>query len=147
MPLGKIIKDLKSQGAKGKRSKKDKSTLTETGNAENELDVLKMVREINLDNLGKSNKFESSNGHGHSPSKKSTLDLKHKKSDKRKASDETSVPVPKRRRSSSGQSAFRVPSSTPKASSTDAGDDLLKVRAYSFQYICMEPEIPPDSKH
>ena len=145
MPLGKIIKHLRSQGTKGKKSKKEKSALAKTGNAENELDVLKMVREINLDNLGKSNKFESSNGHEPSPSKKSTLDLKLTKSDKRKASDETPVPIPKRRRSSSGHSAFRVPSSASKASSTDTGDDFLKVRAYSFQYIAVESEIPSNS--
>ncbi|PON57633.1 Coatomer beta subunit [Parasponia andersonii] len=126
VPLGKIIKHLRSQGTKSKKSKKDKSALSETGNTENEVDVLEMVREINLDNLGKSNKFESSNGHEHSPNKKSTIDLKYKKGEKRKASDETSVPVPKRRRSSTGQSAFRVPSSTSKASAKDTGDDLLK---------------------
>ncbi|XP_062088082.1 sister chromatid cohesion protein PDS5 homolog A [Humulus lupulus] len=126
VPLGKIIKHLRSKGAKGKKSKRDNSTLAVSGIAENDVDVLKMVREINLDNLGKSNKFESSNGHEHSPSKKSTPDLKHKQNEKRKASDETPVPVPKRRRSSSGQSAFRSQSSTSKVSSTDTGDDLLK---------------------
>ncbi|KAM6585541.1 hypothetical protein CsatB_012543 [Cannabis sativa] len=126
VPLGKIIKHLRSKGAKAKKSKKAKSTLPESGIAENQVDVLKMVREINLDNLGKSNKFESSNGHERSPSKISTPDIQHKQNEKRKASDETPVPVPKRRRSASGQSAFRSPSSTLKVSSTDTRDDSLK---------------------
>ncbi|KAF4399484.1 hypothetical protein G4B88_022567 [Cannabis sativa] len=126
VPLGKIIKHLRSKGAKAKKSKKAKSTLPESGIAENQVDVLKMVREINLDNLGKSNKFESSNGHERSPSKISTPDIQHKQNEKRKASDETPVPVPKRRRSSSGQSAFRSPSSTLKVSSADNRDDSLK---------------------
>ena len=72
--------------------------------------------------------YESSNGHKHS------------------SSDETPVLVPKRKRSSSGQSAFRSPSSTTKVSSIDTGGDSLKVRVYSFQYIDVEPETP-DSKH
>lgn len=123
VPLGKMVKHIKSYSAKGKKFKKDKSALAETGNAENDVDILKMVREINLDNLGQSSKFASSNGHEHSPSMKSRLDLKLQKGEKRKASGETSVSVPKRRRSMSSQ---RIPSSTSKAPLSDTGDDLLE---------------------
>lgn len=129
VPLGKMVKHIKSYSAKGKKFKKDKSALAETGNAENDVDILKMVREINLDNLGQSSKFASSNGHEHSPSMKSRLDLKLQKGEKRKASGETSVSVPKRRRSMSSQ---RIPSSTSKAPLSDTGDDLLEVRVFSF---------------
>ncbi|GAV59827.1 hypothetical protein CFOL_v3_03358 [Cephalotus follicularis] len=105
VPLGKIIKHLKSQGIKSSKVKK-KSFPTATKNAENDVDILKMVREINLDNLGTSSKFESSNGHNHSPRNNTKTDLKHQKGTKRKASDATSVPVPKRQRSSLSTSKF-----------------------------------------
>ena len=65
MPLRKMIKRLKSKGAKDGRSKKNKSLSAEAKDAENDVDILKMVREINLDSLGMSSKFESSNGHKH----------------------------------------------------------------------------------
>ena len=133
VPLGKMIKNIRSQGTKGKKSKKDKFTSAEGGGADNDVDILKMVREINFDNSVKSTKFESSNGHEHSPSKKSRLELKNQKGEKRKVGDETSVPVPKRRRSSTGQSAFRQPSSSSKSPSKDTANVLFQVSPCLFQ--------------
>lgn len=99
MPLGKIVKKIRSQGTKGKKVKKDKTTTAEMEKAE-DFDILNMVREINLDNLGPSNNFESSNGHEISLSKKAQKDLEFETLKKRKVGEETLVPVPKRRRSS-----------------------------------------------
>ncbi|XP_048323371.1 sister chromatid cohesion protein PDS5 homolog A [Ziziphus jujuba] len=124
VPLGKMIKRFKSHGAKAKKVKKNKSSPVEAGDTENDVDILKMVREINFDNLGKPSKFESSNGHEHFPSKKSMADPEHEKGEKRKASDQTSVPVPKRRRSLSTHSASRGPSNTSKTLLRDTGDGL-----------------------
>ncbi|KAF3451892.1 hypothetical protein FNV43_RR07988 [Rhamnella rubrinervis] len=124
VPLGKMIKRFKSQGTKAKKVKKNKSSPIEVGDTENDVDILKMVREINFDNLGKPSKFESSNGHEHSPSKKSFTGSDLKKSEKRKASDQTSAPVPKRRRSLSTHSASRAPSDISKVSFRNTGDDL-----------------------
>uniref|UniRef100_A0A7N0UYA4 Uncharacterized protein n=1 Tax=Kalanchoe fedtschenkoi TaxID=63787 RepID=A0A7N0UYA4_KALFE len=94
IPLGKIMKSLKSQGSKGKRVS-NKSPPARSKSTEQDVDVLKMVREINLDNLDL-----PSNGHGPSPSgRNKKVD---KSSDKRKrpnGTDTTPVPVPKRRRS------------------------------------------------
>lgn len=129
-----MIKRFKSQGTKAKKVKRNKSTVG-AGDTENDVDIIKMVREINFDNLGKPIKFESSNGHEHSPSKKSLMGPDHPKSEKRKASDQTSAPVPKRRRSSSTHNASksRVLSNTSKASLK--GDDSLRVRINLFQPI------------
>lgn len=99
MPLGKIVKKIRSQGTKGKKVKKDKTTTAETEKAEDDFDILNMVREINLDNLGTSNNFESSNGHEISLSKVQK-DLEFGTIKKRKVGEETLVTVPKRRRSS-----------------------------------------------
>ncbi|GMY36602.1 sister chromatid cohesion protein PDS5 homolog A isoform X4 [Fagus crenata] len=146
MPLGKMLKSLKSKGGKAKKVKKDKSLRAEVKNAENDVDILKMVREINYDNLGMSTKFESSNGHEHVLSKKIKMDPKLGKGKKRIAGDTTSVPVPKRRRSSSAHSAFRSPTSTSKAPLRASGDDLNKARVSSFQSIEMDPDTSPDTK-
>lgn len=135
VPLGKMIKRLKSQGNKARNGKKNKSSAAQAGSAEMDVDVLKMVREINLDNLGKSSKFESTNGHEEFPHKKEKLDPKFEKGEKRKASYDTAVPVPKKRRSSA-HGISRTPSSSPMISSKDAGKDLLQVRLYSLT-LCL----------
>jgi len=94
VPLGKIIKRLKEKGSKARKEVKNGST--PTVEAENNVDIMGMLREINLDNLGVSTKFDSSNGHG---------EIKSEESLKRKGIPEelTNVPVPKRRRSTSAK--------------------------------------------
>ena len=146
MPIGKMLKHLKSKGAKAKQVKKNKSSPAEAKKAENDVDILKMVREINIDNLGMSTKFESSNGHEHFPSKKAKVDPKHEKGKKRIASDATSVQVPKRRRSSPAHSAFRSPTSTSKARSRVSRDELDRGRLSSLQSIEMDQDTGSDVK-
>ncbi|KAM1033682.1 hypothetical protein FF1_037151 [Malus domestica] len=124
VPLGRIIKRLRSQNSKAKKAKKNKASSADAENAENSVDILKMVRDINLDNLEKPSKFESSNGHENLPSKKSRKDLKHEKENKRKSTEATSVPIPKRRRSSSAHGAFRSPRSTSKSPLSASVDDV-----------------------
>ncbi|XWS12972.1 hypothetical protein CRYUN_Cryun37aG0135600 [Craigia yunnanensis] len=138
VPLRKMIKRLKSKGAKDGRAKKNKSLSAEAKDAENDVDILKMVREINLDGLGMSSKFESSNGHKHFPSKKAKLQQEHHKGKKRKVSGAASVPVPKRRRSSSAHSAFKFSRSASKVPSRDSGDDWHEVKDSSFQSTEMD---------
>lgn len=133
VPLGKIIKRIKSQNSKAKKVKKNKASSADAENAENSVDILKMVRDINLDNLEKPTKFEPSNGHENSP-KKNLMDLKYQKGNKRKASDETSVSVPKRRRSSSTHSAFRSARSTLKSPLSASRDDPHNVRIFTISY-------------
>ncbi|XP_050288244.1 sister chromatid cohesion protein PDS5 homolog A isoform X1 [Quercus robur] len=146
MPIGKMLKHLKSKGAKAKQVKKNKSSPAEAKKAENDVDILKMVREINIDNLGVSTKFESSNGHEHFPSKKAKVDPKHEKGKKRIASDTASVQVPKRRRSSPAHSAFRSPTSTSKARSRVSRDELDRSRLSSLQSIEMDQDSGFDVK-
>lgn len=98
MPLGKIIKRLKAKGAKARREVKAESLPSGEKN-ETDLDILKMVRDINSDNVGGSSKFEASNGHEY-VLKGSKMD--HKLQKRKSVLDGSSnVPVPKRRRSSS----------------------------------------------
>ncbi|TXG69783.1 hypothetical protein EZV62_004718 [Acer yangbiense] len=141
VPLGKMIQRLKSQGTKAGKAKKKKSLPAEVKNAENDVDILKMVRDINLDNLGSSNKFESSNGHKHSPSKNTKLDSEHQESKKRKSSDETPISVPKRRRSSSAYSGFRSPKSASKAASRVSKDDAPQARVSTSESAEMDEDI------
>ncbi|XP_011002359.1 PREDICTED: sister chromatid cohesion protein PDS5 homolog A-B-like isoform X2 [Populus euphratica] len=121
VPLGKMIKQLKSQGNKGGKTKKNSTSLAKAKDAENDVDILKMVREINLDNLGLSNKFESSNGHKEL-SEKTKSESEHQKVKKGNITV-TPVPVPKRRRSLSAHSASRLPRSSLMAPSRASEDD------------------------
>ncbi|KAI9123829.1 hypothetical protein K1719_005129 [Acacia pycnantha] len=122
VPLGKIVKHIKSQGTKRKKVKKNKPVPDEKKKAENDVDILKMVRQINLDNLGMSTKFESSNGHEDPLSKKMQKDSAHAVSKKRKSGEETPVQVPKRRRSSFASGSLRSSSGISKASLTVSED-------------------------
>ncbi|KAG8649135.1 hypothetical protein MANES_08G068700v8 [Manihot esculenta] len=122
VPLGKMIKQLKLRGTRGGKVKKNKSLSAKTKNAESDVDVLKVVREINLDNMGLSSKFESSNGHKHSPSEKRKAETEHQKAKKTKFTDVASVTVPKRPRSSSSHIA-RLSSSSLITPLTATADD------------------------
>ncbi|KAH9749943.1 Binding protein [Citrus sinensis] len=141
VPLGKMIQQLKSQGAKGGKAKKKKSSPAEVKGTENDVDILQMVREINLDNLGVLNKFESSNGHKHFPSKQIKVDLENEEIKKRKATDVTSFPVPKRRRSLSAHGGFRTPKSNSKAPLRASGGGSHHAGVSSFQSIDMDDDI------
>ncbi|KAL0306027.1 UNVERIFIED_CONTAM: hypothetical protein Sradi_6020000 [Sesamum radiatum] len=61
IPLGKLMKRLKAKGAKARKEVKNEHSPTGGAN-ENDFDILKMVKEINSDNLGTAGKFGSSNG-------------------------------------------------------------------------------------
>jgi len=115
VPLGKIVKKIRSRGTKGKKVKKNKTMTVETKKAGDDFDILNMVRKINLDNLGISTNFESSNGHESSLSKKEQKDPEFGTIKKRKLGEETLAPVPKRKRSAVTHGKSR-PSSSSKAS-------------------------------
>ena len=138
MPLGRMIKNIKSQGTKGKKMKKNKTAPAETKKAENDIDILNMVREINLDNLGISTNFESSNGHENSLSKKAQNDPESTTTKKRKVGEASSVPVPKRKRTSFTHGKLR-PSSTSKAPQRVSGVDSSRVKS------TMDAEFNPDT--
>ncbi|XP_009128992.1 sister chromatid cohesion protein PDS5 homolog A isoform X1 [Brassica rapa] len=115
IPLGKILERLRAQRTKSREGEKNKSVPAEDESGKTDVDVLKMVREINLDHLRTVDKFESSNGHTHSPGKRSNTGETDQKATKRSAGDGTSVvSVPKRRRSSSGHSPFKFSNSGSK---------------------------------
>ncbi|CAG7894949.1 unnamed protein product [Brassica rapa] len=115
IPLGKIVERLRAQRTKSREGEKNKSVPAEDESGKTDVDVLKMVREINLDHLRTVDKFESSNGHTHSPGKRSNTGETDQKATKRSAGDGTSVvSVPKRRRSSSGHSPFKFSNSGSK---------------------------------
>ncbi|KAI4298831.1 hypothetical protein L6164_032348 [Bauhinia variegata] len=140
IPLGKMIKHIKSQGTKGKKVKKNKYVPAETKKGEND-DVLNMVRQINLDNLGASTKFEPSNGHEHSLSKKAQKDPESV-TKKRKAGEATPVPVPKRRRSSS---SHRSLSGTPKARQR-VSEDFLDTKLKLDVEVSLDTDSKPSER-
>ena len=139
MPLGKMLKRIKSQATSGKKVKKSKSVLAETNKAENDIDILNMVGQINLDNSGISTTFEPSNGYEHSLSKKAMQDPENASSKKRKAGETTPVSVPKRRQSSSTHRKLRLSTSTSKASQTISGDDSPGAE------LLLDTEVNPDA--
>ncbi|RAL52779.1 hypothetical protein DM860_007547 [Cuscuta australis] len=109
IPLGKIMEKLKAKMSKARNTLKKQSSLIEVKN--NDVDILRMVREINSDTEANSIKFESSNGYdfvekgqvSNSPNKRKT-----------NLNDSRDASVPKRQKSSSVQDV--KPSLTPKAS-------------------------------
>lgn len=139
VPLGKIIKRLKAKGAKARKHVKNES-LPVDAKTENEVDILKMVREINVDNLSISNKFESNNGRAY-PTKGET-DEKHKKKKRVAASESTDVPVPKRQRSSSSSAKGRYKLSLPRSTTKPAAvDNLFQEGASSFESTEMDEQL------
>ncbi|PIN12278.1 Sister chromatid cohesion complex Cohesin, subunit PDS5 [Handroanthus impetiginosus] len=100
MPLGKLMKRLKAKATKAKKEVKNEPAQAGVAN-ENDFDILKMVKEINSNDLSTTSKFESSNGHGYARKKRRNDQELQKK--KNLFSESTDVPVPKRRRTSSAQ--------------------------------------------
>nr|KJB34763.1 hypothetical protein B456_006G082000 [Gossypium raimondii] len=146
MPLRKMIKLLKSKGAEDGKAKRKKSLLAEAKDAKNDTDILKLAREINLSSREMSSKFESSNGHNHSPTKKEKLGQEHQKGKKRKTSGAASVQVPKHSRSLSAYTAFKISKSVTKVPSRDSGDDWHEAKDASFQSTEMDMDKIHDSK-
>ncbi|XP_057497831.1 sister chromatid cohesion protein PDS5 homolog A-like isoform X1 [Actinidia eriantha] len=128
VPLGKMIQRLKAKGIKTRKVVKTEPLQAGTKN-EDGVDILKMVREINLDNLGTSGKLEASNGH-----ECIEKDQKHRKRKERLASETTNVPVPKRRRSSPQVAyKFSLSRKTSKGSKSALIDDLPQEEGSSFE--------------
>ncbi|KAI3466488.1 hypothetical protein Pfo_023151 [Paulownia fortunei] len=98
MPLGKLMKHLKAKATKTKKEVKNEPA--QAGVANEDFDILKMVKEINSDNMGTTSKFDSSNGHGYARKKRSDHELQKRKT---LFSESTDAPVPKRRRTPSAQ--------------------------------------------
>ncbi|XP_022967040.1 sister chromatid cohesion protein PDS5 homolog A-like isoform X1 [Cucurbita maxima] len=123
VPLGKMLKGIKSHGSREKKDKKDKKVKKkpiEKKNAENDVDILTMVREINFT----TSELKPSNGHEDFLGKGMNVDSPAK-SKKRKPSDATSAPIPQHKRSSSNQSRSR-PKSTSKGRAPGSGNTLLQ---------------------
>ncbi|GAA0153559.1 chromatin/chromatin-binding, or -regulatory protein [Lithospermum erythrorhizon] len=120
-PLKKMIKRLKAKGVKSRKKISNEASLALAGN-ESDLDILKMVREINCHGMELNSMFESSNG----DSRKSKNDNEAEKC-KRVTNELDSVSVPKRKRSSSAEAlkfSSRKGSRTPKKNA-DLGDVAL----------------------
>ncbi|CAI9760225.1 unnamed protein product [Fraxinus pennsylvanica] len=130
MPLSKMMKQLKAKGAKARKEAKNESALAGVEN-ENDVDILKMVKEISSDSLGITRKFESSNGHEY-VHKKYRSDSKAQKR-KKVCSESTGVPLPKRRRSSSAQGqTFSASKVTSKSNTMPVDDEIQEALAFDF---------------
>ena len=143
LPLGKMIKHLKYKGSKSRKAKNKKSSSAKKKHAEKDVDILKMVREINFNAMEVSGKFESSNGHEYSLPRKANMDKKNEKKRSR-SSEVTPVTVPKRRRSSSAKSSLSR--STSKGSARASRDNLHQLGLSSFQSSDMDSEVHTDSE-
>ncbi|XP_074271941.1 sister chromatid cohesion protein PDS5 homolog A isoform X2 [Silene latifolia] len=119
MPLGKLIKRIKSQKNKSKAVVKENSLSADT---KNDVDILDVVRDINLDNMGLSSNIESGNDHGNHSTPISRGENQTKK---RKISDSKSTPIPKRKRSISARNPSRH------SFSQSAGKDSIKATSES----------------
>ncbi|KAL2524137.1 hypothetical protein Adt_09191 [Abeliophyllum distichum] len=142
LPLSKMMKRIKAKGAKARKEVKNESAPARVKN-ENDVDILKMVKEISSDSLGMTSKFESSNGHEY-VDKKYRIDNKPQKR-KKVFSEATNVPLPKRRRSSSGQGHTFSPSKVTSKSSTMPFDDEIK-EALTVDSAEMNDEFQIDSE-
>ncbi|XP_073117807.1 sister chromatid cohesion protein PDS5 homolog A isoform X1 [Elaeis guineensis] len=110
VPLGEMMKILKSQGPKKKKTIKKNSSPFDIKKMEHEVDVLGVVREINLDNLERAQNVETGTkdpeyfGSGQTSkinnNEKLTVSGKRKRD---KTTIEVVVPTPKRKRSISVQ--------------------------------------------
>lgn len=131
IPLGKLMKRLKAKGAKARKEAKSQSATAGVSN-ENDFDILRMVKEINSDNLGTTGKIESSNDHEDVDKKRRNI---HQLQKRKTLLDESKdVPVPKRRRTSSSQAHKSLQASPlkgskrpSKVSQEDISDDSDKV--------------------
>ncbi|KAL1559997.1 sister chromatid cohesion protein PDS5 A-like [Salvia divinorum] len=113
IPLGKLMKRLKAKAAKARKEAKNQSA--PAGNIkENDFDILKMVKEINSNNLGTSGKIGSSNKAEHVGKKRKNI---HQLEKRKTLLDESrDAPVPKRRRTSSAQAHKSLQTTPPKGS-------------------------------
>ncbi|XP_030473954.2 sister chromatid cohesion protein PDS5 homolog A [Syzygium oleosum] len=126
LPLKKMVKHMKSRGKKGRKARKSKTS--EIRKPENDIDVLNMVRQINLDTMDMSAKLDSANGHEHPHTKGAKSQLRYQNGEKSEGSDATPSPIPKRKRSSSAHGAVKSPKKNAKESESKASlidSDLL----------------------
>uniref|UniRef100_A0A6V7QRS0 Sister chromatid cohesion protein PDS5 homolog A n=1 Tax=Ananas comosus var. bracteatus TaxID=296719 RepID=A0A6V7QRS0_ANACO len=102
VPLGKMMKLLRSQGAKKKKKATKKQNLSsDVFDFENEVDVLGVIREINMDNLENSETMKVSRDN------KGGKALDSRKRKIEKASIAAATPTPKRKRSASSQKVMK----------------------------------------
>lgn len=110
----------------------------------NDIDILKMVREMDLDNAGNLDKVEPS---GNEYVRKKSDIQKHKKS-KRKTSESANVPIPKRQRSSSAQ-AHNIASpsrAVTKGVSRPLADSFSQEGKLASESIEMDDKLQNDSE-
>ncbi|CAK8564487.1 unnamed protein product [Lathyrus sativus] len=112
IPLGVMLKQIKSKRINGKKVKKIKSVPAETEKVENDFSILNTARQINLDNLGSPTNVEQCNGHEHSLSKKTSEDPENATGQKRKTGETTPAPLSKRSRPSSARGKLRLSTTT-----------------------------------
>ncbi|KAI5414430.1 sister chromatid cohesion protein PDS5 homolog A isoform X3 [Lathyrus oleraceus] len=128
IPLGVMLKQIKSQRINGKKVKKIKSVPAETEKVENDFSILNTARQTNLDNLGSPTNVEQCNGHEHSLSKKTTEDPEHATGQKRKTGEITPAPLSKRSRPSSARGKLRLSTTTLKASRRVSGENSPRAK-------------------
>ncbi|KAL6553181.1 hypothetical protein OROGR_007023 [Orobanche gracilis] len=139
MPLEKLLKRIKAKVAKTKKEAKNEPAQAGVSNKHDF--ILKMVNEINLDDPGTANKFESSNGHKHAHKRRS----QHKLQSQKLSAELTDVHVPKRRKTSSSQAHKSTPVVSPNGSkrATRINQDIAH---FTFDKMDEEPQTSSKDK-
>ncbi|XP_058112537.1 sister chromatid cohesion protein PDS5 homolog A-like [Magnolia sinica] len=151
LPLGKIMKRLKSQRTKNKKVVRKHSTV-EGNNAENDVDILGTSRKIKLDNQERATNLQYGklgNGHEHfitretanQNGKKKSSESRKKK--KRKTSDVFSTPVPTCKRSPFGKDTRRQshPRNSVKGLGKASRASSNSIGIFSMQSLEMDEEL------
>lgn len=132
VPLGKIMERLKAR-SKMRKEVKDDSSPAEV-RTENDVDILKVVREIDSNNVVDDNKLDASNGHESAVKTKAS-----NKRQKRKTGTYISVPKGAKRQRSSSSSAHKL--SSELKDSTEKEEDLQSMSEIkSSEENVFEPE-------
>lgn len=134
VPLGKIMERLKAR-SKMRKEVKDDSSPAEV-RTENDVDILKVVREIDSNNVVDDNKLDASNGHESAVKTKAS-----NKRQKRKTGTDISVPKGAKRQRSSSFSVHKL--SSKLKDSIEKEEDLQSMSEdKSSEENVFEPEEP-----
>eukprot|EP00268_Persea_americana_P056177 TRINITY_DN6598_c0_g1_i2.p1 TRINITY_DN6598_c0_g1~~TRINITY_DN6598_c0_g1_i2.p1 ORF type:complete len:1598 (+),score=356.34 TRINITY_DN6598_c0_g1_i2:124-4917(+) len=142
IPLGKMMKHLKSQRSKRKKVVKNHTVLAEENNSEKDIDILGVVREINIDNMERAADMEFGkliNDDEHYVSGRKEVSISRKR---RKSNDPLSTPVLEKKRLPLGMDIPTFPylKKSAKGRRKGSGASSRKMKTPSLQSVVMDVE-------
>lgn len=142
IPLRKMMKHLKSQRSKRKKVVKNHTVLAEENNSEKDIDILGVVREINIDNMGRASDMEFGkliNDDEHYVSGRKEVSISRKR---RKSNDPLSTPVLEKKRLPLGMDIPTFPylKKSAKGRRKGSGASSRKIKIPSLQSVVTDVE-------